>query len=261
MIAAGVWTGVGCSNLKNCRIRIQKSWNRSGAGIWKSDSGHLCWPAEARNSEMTIGLDLDWIRPTENFVEFRLHPGCESLQNLGCGRDLDWVNGKEMRHFCLKRLQFSRFLDYISTWTLHLKIFLGCGWTWTEFFKIWTGSRSENMTIRSSLVWTGFVDFLDTDSCCLQRDQEWGFPCCSRSRTGFGFCLCWKNVASCLLDLYLPEVSGYWFFNSWSIYDNFFQCPCPILIRKFLKFSIRYQFVSDCGNGWIQNKQAVVIAH
>jgi len=43
MILAGVWTGVGFWNLKNGRIRtrIQKFWNTSGVGVWKSDSGHL----------------------------------------------------------------------------------------------------------------------------------------------------------------------------------------------------------------------------
>jgi len=41
MIVAGVWTGVGFSNLKNSRTRIQKFWNRSGIGVWKSDSDHL----------------------------------------------------------------------------------------------------------------------------------------------------------------------------------------------------------------------------
>ena len=43
LTVAGVWTGVGFSNLKNCRTRIrtQKFWNRSGFGVWKSDSGHL----------------------------------------------------------------------------------------------------------------------------------------------------------------------------------------------------------------------------
>ena len=42
---AGVWTGVGFSKLKNFRteIRVQKFWNRSGVGVWKSDYGHLCW--------------------------------------------------------------------------------------------------------------------------------------------------------------------------------------------------------------------------
>jgi len=41
MIAATVWTGVGFSNLKNCWTRIQKFWNRSRVGVWKSDSSHL----------------------------------------------------------------------------------------------------------------------------------------------------------------------------------------------------------------------------
>jgi len=43
MIVAGVWTGVGMSNMKNyrTRIKVQKYWNRSGVGVWKSDSGHL----------------------------------------------------------------------------------------------------------------------------------------------------------------------------------------------------------------------------
>ena len=41
MVVAGVWTGVGFSNLKNRRTRIQKFWNRSGVGVWKCDFGHL----------------------------------------------------------------------------------------------------------------------------------------------------------------------------------------------------------------------------
>jgi len=41
MIVAGVGTRVGFSNLKTCRTRIQKFWNRSGVGVRKSDSGHL----------------------------------------------------------------------------------------------------------------------------------------------------------------------------------------------------------------------------
>jgi len=43
MIVAGVWTWVGFSKLKNCQtwIPIQKLWNTSGVGVWKSDSGHL----------------------------------------------------------------------------------------------------------------------------------------------------------------------------------------------------------------------------
>jgi len=54
--------------------------------------------------------------------------------------------------FVVKRLHFSNFLDFIWTWTLHLKILLDCGWTCTEFLKIRTGSGSQNMTVRSSLV-------------------------------------------------------------------------------------------------------------
>jgi len=41
MIVAGFRTGVGFSNLKKCRTWIQKFWNRSRVGVWKSDSGHL----------------------------------------------------------------------------------------------------------------------------------------------------------------------------------------------------------------------------
>jgi len=59
MIIAGVWTRVGFSNLKNWRTRILTEihtfWNRSGVGVWKSDSGHLCFIPE-------MSSDLDWIR-------------------------------------------------------------------------------------------------------------------------------------------------------------------------------------------------------
>ena len=43
-----------------------------------------------------------------------------------------------------------------------------------------------------------------------------------------------------------PEVCGIWFFNSSFISEKIFAHPYPILIRKFLKFSIRYPSVSDC---------------
>jgi len=53
MIVAGFWTGVGFSNLKNCRTRIrtriQKFWNRSGVGVRKSDFGHL-WEQDLHSS-------------------------------------------------------------------------------------------------------------------------------------------------------------------------------------------------------------------
>jgi len=45
----------------------------------------------------------------------------------------------------------------------------------------------------------------------------------------------------------IAEVSGYWFFYSWSISEKLFAYP--ILIRKFLKFGIRYPSVSDCDTG------------
>jgi len=38
MIVAGVRTGVEFLN----RTRIQKFWNWSRVGVWKSDSGYLC---------------------------------------------------------------------------------------------------------------------------------------------------------------------------------------------------------------------------
>jgi len=43
-MAPGVWTGVGFSNLKIFRTRIQKFWYRSEVGVWKCDYGHLCLP-------------------------------------------------------------------------------------------------------------------------------------------------------------------------------------------------------------------------
>ena len=48
------------------------------------------------------------------------------------------------------------------------------------------------------------LDFLDLDSGCFKRDQEWGYLSCSRIRIGLGFCFYWKNVIGSLLDLYFP---------------------------------------------------------
>ena len=53
----------------------------------------------------------------------------------------------------MERLHFSIFLDLIWTWTLHLKNLLVCGWSWTEFKKIRTGSGSQNITVCSSLLY------------------------------------------------------------------------------------------------------------
>jgi len=58
--------------------------------------------------------------------------------------------------FVIKKLYFVNFFDFIWTWTFNFKTFrlLDCGWTWTEFWKFRTGSGSQNMTVRSSLLGT-----------------------------------------------------------------------------------------------------------
>jgi len=38
-----------------------------------------------------------------------LDPACKSLQKLGTGPDLDWVNGKEMQDFCCEKAAFKKF--------------------------------------------------------------------------------------------------------------------------------------------------------
>ena len=62
----------------------------------------------------------------------------------------------------VKRLHFFNILDFI--WTLHLKNIFDCGWTWTEFLKIRTGSGLQNMTVRSPVL--GGSSF---NSCCKIR--------------------------------------------------------------------------------------------
>jgi len=58
---------------------------------------------------MSIGLDLDWIRVIDNFVEFGLDPGCKTLQNLESGPDLDFVNGKKCPSFCFEKAAFFKY--------------------------------------------------------------------------------------------------------------------------------------------------------
>jgi len=50
--------GVGFSNLKNCRIRVQKFWNRSGDS--KSDSGHLWYCFKLLSVAGTISCKRSW---------------------------------------------------------------------------------------------------------------------------------------------------------------------------------------------------------
>jgi len=53
----------------------------------KNNLATFAFILQTRVPEMSIGLDLDWIRTIANFVEFGLDPGCKSLQNLGSGPD------------------------------------------------------------------------------------------------------------------------------------------------------------------------------
>jgi len=73
-------------------------------------------------------------------------------------------------------------------------------------------------------------------------------------KTGSGvICSFWQYKES---EMSLSEVNGYWFFDSWSISEKFFEYPYPNLIRKFLEFSIRYPSVSKCDTGHIRNKHS-----
>jgi len=65
-------------------------------------------PVRARDGHWT-GVGLDWIRTMTNYVVFGLEPDYKSLQNLGSGPDLDWINGKEMGHFCCENAAFFEF--------------------------------------------------------------------------------------------------------------------------------------------------------
>jgi len=82
-----------------------------------------------RDGHQWWALDGTWIGPIANFVEFGSDPGCKSLQNVGSGLDLDWVNGKEMQHFCCEKATFFKYfvLDFTS------KNCLDCGWIGLSF--------------------------------------------------------------------------------------------------------------------------------
>jgi len=84
---------------------------------------------------------LDWIRTIANFVEFGLDPGCKSLQNLGSGSDLDWVNGKEMQHFYCEKAAFFKYfglhLDLELTFENFLGLWLDLDWVLKNRDWIW----------------------------------------------------------------------------------------------------------------------------
>ena len=59
--------------------------------------------------------------------------------------------------------------------------------------------------VRQKCTWTGFwIFWIRTPAASISIRSK--FFCCSRIWTGFGFCVCWKNITSCLLDLYLCGV-------------------------------------------------------
>jgi len=74
---------------------------------------HFCvyaaMQATRGRDEHCTGLGLGWIQSIANFVEFGLDLYCKSLRHLGTGPDLEWVNGKEMRHFCCGKAAFFKY--------------------------------------------------------------------------------------------------------------------------------------------------------
>jgi len=71
-----------------------------------------------------------------------------------------------------------------------------------------------------------WLDFIHPGSGCLQQDQEWGSLCYSRSRIGFPFCACSRNVMFVSLT------------NNW-VESNGSRIACamllPDLVRKICK--------------------------
>jgi len=98
------------TSIKEFRISGSVSGSRLKAVIGLQTHYPAGYPTGKPGSDH---LWLDWIRTIANFVEFGLDPGYKPLQNLGSGPDLDWVNGKEMGHFCFENAAFFKFY-----WTL-----------------------------------------------------------------------------------------------------------------------------------------------
>jgi len=126
--------------------------------FWIAESGWIVirkpdhvqhWDEHSRDEHWT-GLGLYWIRIMTNFVFFYWIRAVKCFIKLRSGRDLDWVNGKELRSFCQWKLYFVNFLNFICTWILNFFIFglrLYLNWA----LKTRSGSGPENMTVRSSL--------------------------------------------------------------------------------------------------------------
>ena len=73
--AAGVWTGIEFSSLKQfrTRIRIQQFRNRSGVGVWKCDSGHLCYEPKWRDVTKPTAM-LHAVAVLNPVAEFNVRP-------------------------------------------------------------------------------------------------------------------------------------------------------------------------------------------
>jgi len=88
-LVVGIWTGVGVSNLKNSRTRIQKFWDRSGVRVWKSHSGHLCMQhlmdqVSPTCSEVGLRLYFHWGVSRAQYI----YPS--SLFNVGFWHNTSW---------------------------------------------------------------------------------------------------------------------------------------------------------------------------
>jgi len=107
--AFGVWTGVGVKISNELRNR---SWSHFLRNRSRSQKKWLRSPL---------------IRTIANFVEFGLDLDYKRLQNLGTGPDLDWVKGKETRHFCCEKAAF------FESFGLHLDLDI----TFAKSFGLW----------------------------------------------------------------------------------------------------------------------------
>jgi len=106
-----------------------------------SYSAYLCW----------IGLGWDWIWTIVQFVEFGLDPDYKSLQNLGSGPHLDWVNGKEMGHFCCEKTSLFKFLDLDFTFEKSFGLWLDLDWVLKNQDLIWITKYDSPFTSAAGL--------------------------------------------------------------------------------------------------------------
>jgi len=94
---------------------------------------------------------LYWIRTIANFVEFGLDPECKALQNLGSGQDLDWVDGKEMGHFCCEKTAFFQFSGFSWTWKI-FGLWLDSDWVLKNQDWIWIAKYDRPLIFGPQIV-------------------------------------------------------------------------------------------------------------